>query len=148
MPENIFNVRVYGICIHDNKVLVTDEIRYGKMITKFPGGGLQFGEGTVECLKRECFEEFGQAVEVTKHFYTTDFFQPSAFSSMQQVISIYYFIYVPEPEKIPVTKNQFEFPEAKEGAQTFRWITLSDLREEDFTFPIEKKVAELLRNKF
>jgi ADP-ribose pyrophosphatase YjhB (NUDIX family) len=148
MPENIFNVRVYGICIHDSKVLVTDEIRYGKMITKFPGGGLQFGEGTLECLKRECMEEFGQLVEVKEHFYTTDFFLPSAFNPKQQVISIYYFISVPEPDKIPVTKSKFDFAEVKEEAQTFRWVALSDLSEDEFTFPIEKKVAELLRKKF
>jgi len=145
MPSNnIYNVRVYGICIHDNNILVTDEIRYGKMITKFPGGGLQFGEGTVECLKRECAEEFGQNVEVTEHFYTTDFFQRSAFNEKQQVVSIYYFISIPEPEKIPVARKQFDFPAKKEGAQTFRWIPLKNLSEDDFTFPIEKKVAGLL----
>ena len=148
MSENIFNVRVYGICLHNKNVLVTDEIRYGKMITKFPGGGLQFGEGTIACLKRECVEEFGQHVEVKELFYTTDFFQPSAFNSKQQVISIYYLISVPHPEEIPVTKKQFNFPEAKEEAQTFRWISVEDSSEDDFTFPIEKKVAELLKKKY
>ena len=148
MYAGIFNVRVYGICIHNGNILVTDEIRYGKMITKFPGGGLQFGEGTADCLKRECIEEFGQKVEVKEHFYTTDFFQPSAFNDKQQVISIYYFISVPEPEKISVTKKTFDFPEAKEEAQTFRWIALKDLSENDFTFPIEKKVSLLLKKIF
>lgn len=148
MSENIFNVRVYGICIHNQKVLVTDEIRYGKTITKFPGGGLQFGEGTVDCLKRECMEEFGQQVKVNALFYTTDFFQPSAFNSKQQIISIYYFITIPEPEEITVTQKQFDFPEEKEEAQTFRWVLLSDLSEKDFTFPIEKRVAALLREKY
>src|SRR6185295_2741602 len=101
MPtENVFNVRVYGICIHNARVLVTDEIRYGKMITKFPGGGLQFGEGTIDCLRRECFEEFYQRIDVMEHFYTTDFFQRSAFNDKQQVISVYYLIHIPEPEKI------------------------------------------------
>ena len=145
MTENIFNVRVYGIFIHDNNVLVTDEIRYGKMITKFPGGGLQFGEGTIDCLRRECFEEFHQRIEVKEHFYTIDFFQRSAFNAQQQIISIYYSITVPEPEKIPVTQKQFDFTEVKEEAQTFRWIGLKELSENDFTFPIEKKVATLLK---
>ncbi|HLG33953.1 MAG TPA: NUDIX domain-containing protein [Bacteroidia bacterium] len=144
MPENIFNVRVYGICIYQNNILVTDELRYGHRITKFPGGGLQFGEGAIECLKRECREEFGQEVDVTEHFYTTDFFQPSAFNSKQQVISIYYFITIPEPEQIPGAKKQFDFPEENEGAQIFRWIPLKDLNENNFTFPIERKVSQLL----
>jgi 8-oxo-dGTP diphosphatase len=145
MPENTFNVRVYGICIYNQGVLVTYEIHCGKMMTKFPGGGLQFGEGTVDCLRRECIEEFGQQVAVKELFYTTDFFQPSAFNNKQQVISIYYFISVPEPEKIPVTKRQYDFAELKEETQVFRWIPLNELSESDFTFPIEKKVTELLK---
>ncbi|MBK5286278.1 MAG: NUDIX domain-containing protein [Bacteroidia bacterium] len=147
MSETIFNVRVYGICISDAAVLVTDEIRYGKMITKFPGGGLQFGEGTIECLKRECLEEFNQRIDVTEHFYTTDFFQRSAFNTQHQIISIYYLISIAEPEKIQATQKPFDFPEHKEEAQIFRWIPLSNLSETDFTFPIEKKVAELLKIK-
>ena len=34
-------------------------------VTKFPGGGMEFGEGTIDCIKRECMEEFGEEVEVT-----------------------------------------------------------------------------------
>ena len=53
-----FNIRVYGILINDNKqVLVADEYIRGGMYTKFPGGGLEFGEGTRDCLKRELKEE-------------------------------------------------------------------------------------------
>ena len=148
MLSGIFNSRVYGICVHQKNVLVTDEIRYGKMITKFPGGGLQFGEGTIDCLIRECMEEFGQRVKVKEHFYTTDFFQRSAFNEKQQVVSVYYFISVPEPEKIPITKKKFDFHEVKEEAQTFRWIALKDLSEDDFTFPIEKTVSGMLKEKF
>jgi 8-oxo-dGTP diphosphatase len=149
MSENIFNVRVYGILINEQKqVLVTDEIHYGQRITKFPGGGLQFGEGTIDCLKRECMEELGREVEVREHFYTTDFFQRSAFNKKQQVISIYYFISIRESQNIPVTQKAFEFDSEQDGAQIFRWIDLALISENDFTFPIEKKVAELLRKKW
>jgi len=147
MTEPIFNVRVYGICIHNKNVLVTDEIRYGKMITKFPGGGLQFGEGTIDCVKRECLEEFNQRIDVTEHFYTTDFFQRSAFNDKQQVISVYYLICIPAPEKIPAVNKSFDFHEHKEEAQIFLWIPLSDLSETHFTFPIDKKVAALLKER-
>ena len=74
-----FNVRVYGILIKDGKVLVSDEYIKGNKITKFPGGGLEFGEGTIECIKREFIEEMQLPVEVISHFYTTDFFVSSAF---------------------------------------------------------------------
>ena len=36
-----FNVRVYGLCIKQGKILITDEIRGGTKMTKFPGGGLE-----------------------------------------------------------------------------------------------------------
>src|SRR5689334_8908620 len=109
MPVNFFNIRVYGILIDEKKqVLVTDEIHYGQRMTKFPGGGLEFGEGTIDCLKRECLEELGYEVEVKEHFYTTDFFQQSAFNREQQVISIYYFISMKNPQSIPSTQVPFD----------------------------------------
>src|SRR5688572_17198882 len=85
-----FNVRVYGILIKNAAVLVTDEYRMGMEITKFPGGGLEFGEGTIDCIKRECLEELNEEIEVMSHVYTTDFFQASAFHKEEQLLSIYY----------------------------------------------------------
>ena len=47
-----FNIRVYGILINDrNELLVSDELIKGLQFTKFPGGGLEWGEGTMDCLK-------------------------------------------------------------------------------------------------
>ena len=44
-----FNVRVYGILINEkNQLLVSDEYDFGFPHTKFPGGGLEYGEGTRE----------------------------------------------------------------------------------------------------
>ena len=84
-----FNIRVYGIWIQDNKVLVNEEKIRDKIITKFPGGGLHWGEGIIDCLKREWIEELNINIEPLGHFYTTDFFQRSAYDN-SQVISIYY----------------------------------------------------------
>src|SRR4051812_25790263 len=100
---NLFNVRVYGILTDPEKgVLVSDEYIRGSYITKFPGGGLEFGEGTRECLKRECQEELNLEVEVTDHLYTTDFFQMSAFNPEHQIISIYYAFKALEPLRVPL----------------------------------------------
>ena len=77
-----FNIRVYGILINDHKkVLVSDEYIRGNYYTKFPGGGLEFGEGTRDCLVREFKEEMDLAVEVGEHLYTTDFFPAFGFPS-------------------------------------------------------------------
>lgn len=138
-----FNVRVYGILIHENKVLVSDEYIKGKHITKFPGGGLEFGEGTIDCVKREFKEELDLKIEVIKHFYTTDFFVASAFNTSSQVISIYYLVKPVEKFNFRISEKAFDF-EKKEGAQSFRWIPVNELKESNFTFVIDKRIAELL----
>ena len=149
---HLFNLRVYGLLINERReVLVTDEFRFGKEMTKFPGGGLQFGEGTIDCIKREFQEELGCEIEIVKHFYTTDFFQLSAFHSDHQLISIYYIVKNISPAAMRISKNKFDFVledsigERKEGAQSFRWISLSKISEDDFTFPVDKKVAIMLQ---
>lgn len=138
--RGIFNVRVYGILVNaHSEVLVTDEVRFGRHMTKFPGGGLHYGEGIIDCIKREFREELDCEIEIVKHFYTTDFFQPSAFHNKHQLISIYYLVKgspVLREYKAPVSENE----------QSFRWILLSDISEKDFTFPIDKKVAGMLKN--
>ena len=142
-----FNVRVYGLLLDDNnRVLVADELIHEHYITKFPGGGLEFGEGTIDAIKREMMEETGITVDVVNHFYTTDFFQPSAFNSKAQVISIYYVIKELSPYTIHTSEKPFDFMEIKEGAISFRWIPINSLSEDMFTFPIDKKVSVLLRN--
>jgi 8-oxo-dGTP diphosphatase len=145
MPDKIFNVRVYGILINEqNELLVTDEYHHGMNITKFPGGGLQFGEGTKDALHREMFEETGSEIEIIRHFYTTDFFQQSAFNPAQQVISIYYLIRPVKPLNIEVKNKPFNFDVAGEGAQIFRWIPLQHLKKTDLTLPIDQFVAGII----
>ena len=138
------NVRVYGILIQDNKLLVSDEHIKGMDITKLPGGGLEYGEGTTDCLIREFKEELSLEIDVTSHFYTTDFFVNSAFSQRNQIISIYYLVEAKEPIKFKTSTQPFNFASRKEGAQSMRWIDLSNLSDNDFTFIIDKRVGELV----
>ncbi len=138
-----FNVRVYGILIENGKVLVSDELIKGLAITKFPGGGLEFGEGTVECIKREFMEELNLQVNVLSHFYTTDYFVPSAFSSDDQIISIYYLVSPLESIKVNISEKPHDY-ESSEIKQSFRWLNISMLTKDVFTMPIDKKVAEMI----
>jgi 8-oxo-dGTP diphosphatase len=138
-----FNVRVYGILIQDGKLLISDEYIKGNHITKFPGGGLEFGEGTIDCIKREFMEELNIAVEVESHFYTTDFFVASAFAPNSQVISIYYKVGPVKPIRESFTTKLHDY-KIKEGAQSFRWIPLNKLSSDDLTLIIDKKVAEMI----
>ena len=150
----LFNVRVYGILLDEQKrVLVSDEFIRGNYITKFPGGGLEFGEGTRDCLKREFMEETGLDVHVGDHLYTTDFFQISAFNNKDQIISIYYFVH-PNTAVTLNTKNKpFDFsPEQTANpngeSEVFRWIAWEQLDANALTLPIDKVVAQLLKEKY
>lgn len=140
-----FNIRVYGILFNDhNEVLVTDEYRIGMYMTKFPGGGLEYGEGPVDCLKREFKEELNIEVSIKAHFYTTDYFQPAFFFKNMQLLSIYYLVNYSNPDQIPVVNVINDIPKT-EGAQAFRWLAIDQLSPDDFTFPIDQKVVELLK---
>lgn len=129
-----FNIRVYGILVRNGRLLVNEEKIFDRAVIKFPGGGLHLGEGIIDCLKREWKEELSLEIAVLEHFYTTDFFQVSAFDD-SQVISIYYKIDVAElPDSI--VNN-----EPNERAY---WMALEDITESTFTLPIDKVVGEML----
>ena len=104
----MFTIRVYGLFIHNGHVLVSDELIKGQRITKFPGGGLEFGEGTKECLIREIREEIGVEALELAHFYTTDFFQQSTFHERpMQVLSVYYTFRIAQPDALPTVAEPF-----------------------------------------
>jgi len=149
MEKNPFIIRVYALIINQqNEILLSDEFQMGMRMTKFPGGGLQYGEGTIECLHREALEEFGQDIEITGHFYTTDFFQEALFYPHHQLISIYYLARFPEPPRFLISSIPFDFAEEKEGNQSFRWIRIENLDPAMITLPVDKKAAEMLRQKY
>lgn len=152
---SMFNIRVYGILLNDHKqILVSDEFIRGAYITKFPGGGLELGEGTRDCLQREFMEEMNLRVKVTDHIYTTDFYQQSAFNKSHQIISIYYFVEPLEPIYAPLRTIPFDFDEQQlkvynetGETETFRFIDWNDFTEAVVTLPIDKHVATLLKTK-
>ena len=150
----MFNIRVYGILQAENKdILVSDEFIRGNQYTKFPGGGLEFGEGTRDCLKREFLEEMQLNVKVTDHIYTTDFFQMSAFNPEHQIISIYYRVEALEEIRVPLRVRLFDFDESqmevyrKTGeTETFRFIAWKLFSSESVSLPIDKVVADLVKS--
>ena len=93
-----FTIRVYGLLLNQQQqVLLVHEKMPHLHFTKFPGGGMEFGEGTRDCLAREFKEETGLDVLVGEHLYTTDFFQPSAFKQGDQLVAIYYQVELAHP---------------------------------------------------
>ncbi len=139
-------VRVYALIVNEKlEILLSDEYRQGMKMVKFPGGGMQHGEGTLECLQREAMEEFGFELVDVRHYYTTDFYQKAWFFRDHQLLSIYYRAGLPRGAGFRASQKAFDFPGPAEGSQSFRWAALSDLEEDDLTFPVDRKVLEILK---
>jgi 8-oxo-dGTP diphosphatase len=146
MSDKRYIIRVYALIFNEKKeVLLSDEYVLDTLMTKFPGGGMEVGEGTIDCLKREAIEDFGQPIEILSHFYTTDFFQEAMFFNDAQLISIYYTAKFLEPIRFKISDKPFDFPEKVNGSQSFRWKSATELSAEELTFPIDKKVAEIIK---
>ena len=139
---NKFNLRVYGILINEkDEVLLSSELRFGKSMIKFPGGGLEFGEGHKECLKREFMEECGVEVEVGDLFYVNDFLQVSAFHSDQQLFSFYYHVSYSKTDRLETVSIDYSH---QEEGEKLVWRSLKELNSDDLTFPIDQVVAKKL----
>lgn len=151
----MFTIRVYGILINElQQVLVSDEYIRGNYYTKYPGGGLEIGEGTRDCLRREFMEELNLKIAVGDHIYTTDIYQQSAFNPADQIISIYYFVKALEPIKVPLKTLPFDFDEKElakynltKQIETFRFIDWQNFSSDAVTLPLDKIVALQLKNK-
>lgn len=138
-----FNLRTYAIIINESReVLVSDEMRFGRAFTKFPGGGLEWGEGLADGLKREIQEELGLDAEIGDLFYVNEFFQRSGFRKDDQLISFYYRISTIDVTSISVTEHEVPL---KEEGEKFRWVSLSAISEEMMTFPIDQVVVTELK---
>lgn len=130
----MFTIRVYGLWIHDEKILLCKEKVQGRQVTKFPGGGLEYGEGTTDCLLREFREELHAEIHVLQHFYTTDFFVENAFRPGEQVLSIYYLV-SDDPGSIEMQLDPGIF---------FFWKALSEFSDADVDLVIDRHVAGML----
>lgn len=143
-----FNVRAYFIVFDESwtNVLLSDECIQGKNYTKFPGGGVELGEGITDALHREAKEELGQAIELTGHFYTTEYFVASLFRSEDQMISVYYTARLRDKQTFATHSARFQFELSDNQEQAFRWFPLKELTEDEMSFPIDKTVVARLKN--
>lgn len=141
-----FILRVYALLLTDQQHIVLAREKFqGMDIKKFPGGGVHFGEGLREALSREIREELHLSLDPGGwlHFYTTDFFQRSAFNPAHQVVSVYFRWPVPWRHEVLSSHLQLLQP-GSEKNETFSTTALGHLRSQDFTFPIEQHVAHLI----
>ena len=135
-----FNVRVYALLEHEGEVLVIHEPFQNQLIYKFPGGGLEFGEGTRDCLIREFQEELNLDVEIGEHFYTQDFFIQNAFDTTEQILMIYY---LAKTSKEAIEKMQV----MDQDIEALIWKSIDELNPDDMTLATDKIVVDLYKKK-
>ncbi len=75
---NRVRVRVCGICIKENKILLIRHVGVGEKGSLWapPGGGLDFGEPVEQTLIREYQEETGLDIEVKEFLFTNEYLAP------------------------------------------------------------------------
>ncbi len=135
-----FNVRVYALLAHEGKVLIINEPFQNQLIYKFPGGGLEFGEGTKECLVREFKEELNLDVAIGEHFYTQDFFQANAFNPSEQILLIYY--------RVTTTNEALnQLKVLDDDIVELIWKPIEELNSDEMTLLADKVVIDLYKKK-
>lgn len=139
-----FNLRVYGILVNEGKILISHERFMDRTFTKFPGGGLELGEGVVECLVREFKEEMNIEITPSYLFHATESLQISSFYPEDQVVALYYIVLCHDPTVIDTSKNKENIAEKEEA---FEWVLLSDFRKEMLTFESDREAAGKLFDK-
>ncbi|WP_080778929.1 NUDIX domain-containing protein [Chryseobacterium phocaeense] len=132
------NVRVYACAVKDKKVLTLFEEYAGEPLMKFPGGGLELGEGLLECLHREFDEELNVKIEVVEHFYTQENFLVSRFRENEQLLTIYYIVKITTEEDFLILDPCIE---------KIEWIEI-DRPDNPFPLPVDQIVFDKLKEKF
>lgn len=140
-----FNIRVYGLLVNEDKILLSSESIDDFHMIKFPGGGLEFGEGITDCIKREFKEELDLSIMIYDQIYITDHFIQSAFRKNEQVIAIYYWV-----ETIHDIKEFQTTQQTRMGSKNelkFKWETLSSNLLNKLSFPSDKLALQRLMAK-
>lgn len=122
------------------EVLVSEELILGNKYTKFPGGGLVFGEGTVTALKREFVEELAMEINIVKHIYTADFFVNSKFQPNTQVLAIYYEVESKHP--YPIENKPLAVQTVLDDLPSFHWLALADFPIQKLSFETDRKAIQ------
>lgn len=75
---NKLRIRVCGMCVEENKVLLVKHHSIGKggVLWAPPGGGMIFGETAETAIKREFLEETGLVISVEKFLCVNEYLTP------------------------------------------------------------------------
>ena len=131
------NIRVYATAVKDRKVLVLHEEYAGEQLMKLPGGGLEFGEGLLDCLHREFEEELNVKINILGHLYTQEDFVVSRFRDNEQLLTVYYLVEI-------IDENDFLIMDP--CIEKTEWIPINT-DENPFILPVDKIAFEKLKER-
>lgn len=132
-----YNIRVYAICIKEQHLMVLKEPFAGKMVNKLPGGGLEYGEGTVDCLIREFKEELSLEIQNITPFYIQEHFVPSLAKDNKQILMLYFLVDIKNLSSLKILDNNIK---------EVLWTPIDG--ENILTLPVDQIVFEKLKEKF
>ena len=135
-----FNIRVYGLWIKNQKVLISHENIDGFKMTKFPGGGLEFGEGVVDCIKREFREELGVELVKLSLLHVSNRFIKSSFKNNEQVVAVHYLV----QSNQEISNYNIVHPTGvgKLNSIQFVWSDINKELHDSLTFEMDKEALD------
>jgi 8-oxo-dGTP diphosphatase len=142
---NRVRVRVCGICLQKNKILLIHHSGVGEKGSLWapPGGGLDFGESAEKTLIREYKEETGLDIEVKEFLFTNEFLAPPL-----HAIELFFRIEI--KGGIMIKGTDPEMSDQKQIIQDIRYWTFDEITSQDPLFFHEvlrtvKNLDELLQ---
>ncbi len=137
-----FNVRVYALIVNGHKLLVSKEqIDHIKMF-KFPGGGLEFGEGLKDAILRELKEELKLTPLKIEQFYISESFVQSQLRDNEQVLAVYYRIWYKGDLELRSIEQATTF--GSKNNLSFEWRNLDDTLLKVLSFDTDKEALTRL----
>jgi 8-oxo-dGTP pyrophosphatase MutT (NUDIX family) len=120
-----FRPAVYGLILHEEKVLLMNTILTGRY--SLPGGGIELGEQIEETLRREVQEETGLEIEVGRFAgFKEDFFYYNPSGNAYHSFLFYYFC---RPLTFQLAAKEAILDDSVDRPQ---WVEINALQLEDF----------------
>ncbi len=126
MKANSIRFRAAALFMYQGKILVHGEENRtsGEIWYVPPGGGVQYGESSLEALKREIKEELGWSIQNEKLIGAFESFHVINEIEEHEISFVYFAI--PKDASVLQT-NQFNISEDNGTEKVFTWENITDL---------------------
>ena len=127
------NVRVAGVIIHNNKVLVHRNVNSEHYA--LVGGRVEIGENSIDAIKREIKEEIGKDIEITGYISTIENFFQMDSQKYHEIMFVHKAEFkIEKDQKIEDTIKNIE----GKDYLVYEWIPLEKIDE----YPIKPNVVK------